>query len=485
MRILIANLKLFCQCVFAWWTLPVLLVFIAPFCLFPDLVDAEVVLAALMLVSLGLGIAIASWQNGVTCRVGLFCLPRPYGERRRLAFFLGLLAAFGSALVFIGCADRFDVPRRSEVLVVASVFSASLFLCFVAAAVPLLAGCLFLGLPLILSGVISLYVPSWPRVSVVLERAIIHHPAGIIALGAIGVVVSSFWLARPVNDLRHYPTRPSTKRDATQRFFADALEASERKDAVQPWINEVLLERMRRSPHTSTAKHVWSSLYLWLHPRGGGRLELISGVLLGVVLGGLSYCLSSASWIVLGMLVLLDGDRWPFYSRLLTAGGRRARFLCTMVQLLLSGGVFTLSVILSFLAADALRGYLPGSTAWALAVEVGRFHWGLGTVLLVLAFIPLGCLAEMVLAHWFRRRDRDVWFGVYLLLVVVDLPGINVPLVWAALALVFSWVLCTVGVYRIAQRADLYVAAPSKPTFSSLWRTICEAAAGKQHRGVR
>ena len=485
MRIVIANLKLLCQCVFQWWVVTALAVLSVVLCLFPDLVNAKMVLAAVVLAPLVVGMVVGMMQDALTRRVGVFCLPRPHGERRRLALVLGLLAASGAMLVFIGYADRFDIPAHRGVLVVGSVFSASLLLCLLGAAAPFLAGLLLLGLPSILSVFIALFAPSWPNVSTLLEGAIIYHPGAVMAVAVIGVVLTWFWLARPVNDLRHHRTRPSTKRTARQRFFAKAVDKAERKDAVQPWISEVLLERMGRSLHTGTAKHVWSSLYLWLHPRGGGRLELIGGVLLGVISGVSCWYASSVFLLILVIAMWSTGHRWPMHSRLMTAGGRRERFLNTMAQLAVSGGVFTLSVVLSFLTADALQDYLREPAARALAIELSYVPLGLGGMLLVLTFVPLACLVDMVLADRFKMGWTALWASAIVLSGMAELVSFNVPLVWGALALVLAWALCTASVCHITRRADLCWTARSEPTSSASWQAICEAAAGKQHRGVR
>jgi len=485
MRILVANVKLLCQCVFRWWTVTGLAVILVLLCLFPDLVNPQTVLAALLLVPLGLGIAIASLQGAVTGRVELFCLPRPHAERRRLALLLGLLAAFGAMLVFIGYANRFDIPPGGGVLAAGALFSASLLLCLSGAAAPLLVGCVFVGGPMILSGIISLFAPSWPSVSTLLECAIVHHPGGVIAVGMVGAAISWFWLARPINDLRYPRTRPSTKRTFTQRFCANALEASERRDAIHPRISVVLLERMRCSSHSGYAKHVWSSLYLWLHPRGGGRTALIAGAVLGALLGGFSWYMSSAFYIIFGIVVLFDNHRWPVYSRLLTVGGRRERFISTMVQLAIVGGVFTLSVVFSFVTVDALHCYLREPVARALDAKLGRMPLGLGAVLLMLTLVPLGCLAQMAWAHLFRRGDSGLWFAAFLLAIMAGSWKIEAPFIWGATALVFSWAFCVAGVYCIVRRTDLFAKAQPEPTFSSLWRAICETVTGQQDRGGR
>ncbi len=483
MRILIANLKLLCQS--RWSTFCLLAGLLIALCLFPDAVNAEIVLAALVLVPLCIGIAVGMMQDALTSRVGLFCLPRPHGERRRLAFLVGLFVAFGAVLVFAGYADRFDVPSQHDILVVGSVFSASLFCCLLGATASVLAGCLFFCLPMILSVLISLYAPSWPSVSTLLDRAIIHHPVGVIALGMFGVVSSWFRLALPINDLRHQPTRPITADNALQRFFANTLAASERKDAIHPWLSTVLLERMRRSPHAGRAKHVWSTFYLWLHPHGRGRAELIGGGIFGLALMVLAWYTSFALLLILGVAVWLMGHQWPVHSCLMTVGGRRERFLSTMVQLAASGGVLTLSVILSCVALDALQGYLPESEARALEVELGNVPLGLGTAMLTLALVPLGCLAQIALARARQRRDTALWLAMLLMPVMAEFLTVTVSPAGAMIVVVLSWVICAAGVYHIALRGDLVVRGGREPAFSSSWRTICETVAGQQNRGGR
>lgn len=471
MRILLANLRLYCQ----WGRLWALYVFVAFILIIPGVLhlvrsnhgDGEGIPFAWVGLVCGVGLAIGtivvSVQIWITSKPLSFCLPNHRTVSREIVFLVGLVLSL--LLVSIALAGDSSLSLSPLCL-----FGASLTAYFAGASI----GPAFRSAPFwVVWGAMFLPVGG-AIVDLDGSRRLVATPALAVAAIAAAVVSAAVvwrWLGR-ADVFRDYSSRPWL--DMSLLWYPATrdkyrwIAASPRGDSgLATHVEGYLLGRMRRCRDGSAAKCIWGSLYTWLLPGGGGRLAIGLMVPFGFGSAVLAWYVPESGPIFLAYGTLIAGailGPSPLQSPLLVVGGRRERFLATMVFILIVGTVLTLSLTLAFEMTRLLGMHTLTDSLYAKHpefLELLRSRLppvNLRLVILSLALFPVSRFLEV------RLRRMPVWMTMAQMaaafpVVVLNSPGrgwlVTIPGWYVALIFILLWALCAYGVHRVALHSDL------------------------------
>jgi len=240
------------------------------------------------------------------------------------------------------------------------------------------------------------------------------------------------------------------------------------REAADSAGNRFLLELVRGGGRPNTAQYIWGALYAWLTPGGGGRGQLVDTSAFALACAALTWYFPSVGLIFI-MTMSFEGFSKPaLYSKLLIAGGRRERFLATLMLLIVVGSVWTINIALSFAAVDLVQSYLPAARMRVSHLEKGLPPVDIRLALLLTAIYPVRALADLAFGRSARGSvaTMTLFLLVYLPVMFARRWLTGIPLVCVAGVMAVSWVVCAYGLYRITMRRDLVSGRPDRPDWS-------------------
>jgi hypothetical protein len=475
MRVLLVNLKPFYQCRALWLIsplgVPLLLFFVSfGFQMRTIALGAKIGRGTYFMgmglacgLGLALGLVVACVQMEVLSKPFSFCLPAHRAASRRLVLLFGLIV--GPVIWLIWPAK--DVSASLSPVYFSGVGVTAYF-------VGASAGFLFqntVGVSMV-GIILSLSLPSY---GFLLDR---YAPTGLAVtpasttitaiLGAMSGVAVWRWLGR--TDLfRRRCGRPRLSLSeswspAAREKHRLARASTKTRPVLPPNADGFLLRLSMRSAEGSVAKYVWGMLYAWLLPGAGGRWRLVWIGLWSLISGACAWCVPPIGIYLISASLLVG---WPvpnlsLSSPLLISGGRRERFLKTLIVIVSLGAMMTVGVLLAFLAMDLLG--VPNLTARApigrpegYLIRVFLEPMNLRLVALLTALFPVGCLVEIALngkSPWVNV-PKVLYFFVAMLAVYTRPSLMAIPPTCVGVAFVLLWIVCIYGVHRIALRSDL------------------------------
>lgn len=468
MRVLLANLRFFYQCR-ALWLLYTLIAICVAVVLWLRLftvdaglhtivpfASASVIapLGVLVLVSI-IGLIVAVMQMEAASKPFVFCLPEHRSAFRRLVFLVGAVAT-GVVTPLVWPAA--GVPSEFFHL---RFFCTGLVAYFVGVGFGLVLRNAAVGIafaPLLLFASMS------PLLDVSRRCCIVPSVVPSVALSVATATAMWLWLGKP-NLFRRRCGRPwlgfsGLLNHAEGDRFRQAVASIKSRRASASRADGFLLRTMRRCEQSTVAKHIWSTLYAWLSPGGGGRSLVIQMSLLCPVSAIVAWDSSE-----MGPFFIANASLWaglairnlPLRSHLLMAGGRRERFFSTLVVTAVLGCIVTLSVVLVFAVVTTTGWHSP---LWHPSTAVSglpRQPMNAGLAVLLTAIFPISRLLETVVARRgvVKLVQMALLMGIVFFSVFAESSWPTVPLVPAACGLALSWITWLHGIHRFAMRSDL------------------------------
>jgi hypothetical protein len=399
--------------------------------------------------------AIVAWtQLDVMARLLTFRLPNHQIAVRRLIFLVGVVISLAVSLVLPGA----GIVSERTMLVRCSLFLASLLVFLTGVWIILVT--VGAGMVIVLASILLVFLgPLWGLHTPV-EHVIVHSP-GVIAvlavLGAAGLWHSlgrpPWWWRAPVKSRAFRPAGgPSPE---TSKEDATASMLTPRED----WITRLLLARMVGSKQASASKYIWAALYRCSLPGGGGRRQIVAIAAESLVIAVLAWYAPCAgpAFFVLMAIGRLEERGLPLYLNVPFAGGRRERFLASMVLLILLSSFWTLSIAVAFSTMNRLGPHLPWADAGIRQVGSEGVPMALGLAVFLTAMFPISSLLNVVF-HSYPAGSTAAKMIVFLPLAFWSVCvqwQMAMPLAYAAGAILASWIVCACGVYDTAMHFDL------------------------------
>ncbi len=496
MRVLLANLKVFYQ----WrsvWAAGGLFVFLFgfnwSFFRFPPEAHQaghNILFFELIFAVLGLGAAVGVLQLMIASHPLSFCLPGHRTAVRRLVFGMGIAVSLASSCAFVFLIARASIPPGRPALSLCCVFCASLALFLMPAACPFSRAGWLIGLLLAFPVFMTLAfagptVGLLPSLPVAIEHVVVHCSGPVAVFGIL--VAAGAWVL-----LGREPWFLRTGGDRRQGLFRRGVRSTVidqvwRLASGEGAMGRVILRAMSRCEYASAPRYLWGTLYAWLIPGGGGRIQLILTVATALACGAIAWYLPSVGSLFIMMMVSYDTpSEISLYSNLPIAGGRRERFLATLLLQMIVGVVWTTSIALSFAAIDLVQLYLPPGGVRPSDLEGGVVRVDVRLAVLLTAFYPLLSFMELALDRSVKSFAMRVFILAFLYLPIMFAQPwlIGVPPAYVFLALSGSWLVCAYGLYRITMRRDLVSGRPEKAERSSLGTTrrIAELRRGQRRK---
>jgi len=291
-----------------------------------------------------------------------YCLPGHRKVVRKFIFSVAVVFNFLASLLFLMYPG---LHSWQLVLVVYSAFCAGLIFYWlgVGLAFGVRNSVAWIGLwPLIIFG------GAFFGLHIVIERAIVGNPFGVILVGVLSSVLAWLWLG-DARLARRYCGVPGIgffdawNRDKMQRYrrVRAAIKWDKLKKHPSPWVETFFLGRMNRHDYTSAGRYIWGGLYsafgIALSQLSQWK-EAFSGLFLALVL----VCLMGymGPWTI-NILFIMPGlmiaqMRLPVYSSMLISGGRNERYRCAITL------VITTAVLITVLATIVAALSLPLAT---------------------------------------------------------------------------------------------------------------------------
>lgn len=231
--------------------------------------------------------------------------------------------------------------------------------------------------------------------------------------------------------------------------------------------NPLFLRLVRASRGPSAARCIWGALYGWMVP-GGGRGQLVLTPIAALACAVLALYVPVMGFVLI-MYLPFSFPRPSLYSKLPITGGRRERFLATLVLLIIAGGVWTISVAVSFAAVDLVQAYLPQVQTRAANLEQIFPPVNIRLAVFLTALYPLRAFVDLVfqgLPTHGKCSNAVLFLFVYLPILFTQRWLTGMPLVCVPLALVASWLVSMYGLYQITMRRDLVIDRPDELPWS-------------------
>lgn len=303
------------------------------------------------------GLLVTLTQIEVLTKPFSYCLVGQRGVVRKVTFFIAMLVnLFGSMLfvIYPGLS-----PLRQVVVVCSAFFAGLTFY---------LLGVVFVftiknsGVVVCLFVLFEIIGRKRFDLHVILERAIVDYPSAVICVGIVTSAVAWVWLGRA--DLaRRYCNVPMMSifdcfnREKVQKYNA-AKKVHKLKGHPRPWVEKFFLGRMSKYDYLGDGRYIWGVLYnhfaiivsKW-------KLFAVCLVLLTIVSG---YMIQMIIFAVIALpAAIMSHQRPPAYSSMLIFGGRRQKFVSTVVLCVAGIAVTWAAILVTVGLSKLLAGFMP------------------------------------------------------------------------------------------------------------------------------
>lgn len=366
-----------------------------------------------------IGLLAAALPIEVLTKPFSYCLPGHRKVVRKFIFSVAVVFNFLGSLRFLMYPG---LNSGQLVLVVCSAFCAGLIFYWLSVwlAFGIRNSAAFIGLlPLVIFGGIFL------DLHIIIERAIVGNPFGVILVGVLSSVLAWLWLGS-AEWARRYCAVPwigffdAWNRDKMQRYrqVRAAIKWDKLKKHPSPWVETFFLGRMNRHDYISTGRYIWGGLYTTFGIALSQWKAAFSGVFLALVL----VCFMGYMGPGINMLFIMPGlmiaqMRLPVYSSMLISGGRNERYRCAMTQVITTAVLITILVTIVAALSVPLATVMPDIT---LRGSTFTFH----AMIIELFFVPLLMIPIVfTLQLIFYRKPILMMLLIMLLFVVLFLTA--------------------------------------------------------------
>ncbi len=304
---------------------------------------------------------------------------------------------------------------------------------------------------------------------IVLERAIVGNPFGVILVGVLSSVLAWIWLgdeglARRYCAVSWIGFFDAWNRDKMQRYrwVRAAIKWDKLKKHPSPWVETFFLGRMNRHDYVSTGRYIWGGLYtafgIALSQLSQWK-EAFSGVFLALVLVCLMGYMGTVGTIILFIMpgLMIAQMRLPVYSSMLISGGRNERYRGAMTLVITAALLITALVTIIAALSLPLAAIMPDIT---LRGRTFTFHaMNIELFFIPLLMIPIVFIIQLI----FYRKPFFMVLTIMLVFVVLFVTatiwhkqlsaGINPTSIVSGVVL--SWVLFTLVLRYICMRRCL------------------------------
>jgi hypothetical protein len=308
------------------------------------------------------GMTAAVQQMEILTKPMAFCLPRHRQAVRRFILTIGIATNGAGALLFLFYPG---LPFVWRLLVLGSAFAAGLAF--------YLAGAWWVFLarpPMVLIGLLIAIFLFGQQLGlhIRLEQVVVLHPLAVMAGGVLAAL--AIWLYLMRADLaRRNCLRPWIgfadvfDRDKLRHSpqYRSAAPWTKLKDHPRPWVENFFVDRVAGSQPLSAMRCGWGALYAsfavtlsqWTNVL---FVVVVMTVFLGYIGSHLMVILFASLPIVIGAMQVSHG---VVYSSMLTAGGRRERFISTLAVATVGAILVTLFMALVAALSVPLASLLP------------------------------------------------------------------------------------------------------------------------------
>lgn len=317
--------------------------------------------ALLVIYALAAGLGLAQLHVGILTKPFSYCLPGHREMPRQFVFLTGISVNILWSAVFLLYTD---LSLQSSPAVFFSVFFAGLLSYLVGAVsafIPGNAGAAIGFLPFAI-----IFGSAFFNLHIILERVIVGSPYVVIVSGVLGSALAWIWLgnrglARRLCGVPRLGLFAALNRSKLQKY--SRANYRQPKQHLLPYVEELFVGRITGCEYAGTARYVWGALYTSF----AVLLSRWQGLFFLLVFALVFASYTSRVWFMfpLLMMVFAISSQPPAYSSMLTAGGRKERFLssvavavaATMMAVTFIAGIALLSMPLSsILPQFTLRG---------------------------------------------------------------------------------------------------------------------------------
>jgi hypothetical protein len=300
---------------------------------------------------------------------------------------------------------------------------------------------------------------------IVIERAIVGNPFGVILVGVLSSVLAWLWLGN-ADRTRRYCGVPGIgffdawNRDKMQKYRQVRLAKKwdKLKKHPSPWVETFFLGRMNRYDYVSTGRYIWGGLYTTFGIALPQWKEAFSGVFSALVLVCFLGYMGPGRNIFFIMPGLMFAQmRLPVYSSMLISGGRNERYRCAMTQVITTAVLVTVLATIVAALSLPLAAIMPditlrGSTFAFRAMNIELF------------FVPLLMIPIVFTIQLIYYRKPVVMMVLIMLLFMLlfgtasfwreQLSGVINP-IYIVILVVLSWVLFLLVLRYVCTRRSL------------------------------
>ena len=321
----------------------------------------------LVALALVIGLIAAALPIEVLTKPFSYCLPGYRKVVRKFIFSVAVVFNFLASLLFL----RYPgVNSWQLVLMVCSAFSAGLIFYWLgvwlafgirnsAASIGLLPFVIFGG--------------AFFDLHVIIERAIVGNPPGVILVGVLSSVLAWLWLGS-ADWARRYCAVPwvgfvdAWNRDKLQRYnqARAAIKWDKLKKHPSPRVETFFLNRMNRHGYFGTGRYIWGALYtafgIALSQLSQWKAAFSSVFLALVLVCFMGYMGPGRNILFIMPGLMIAYIRLPVYSSMLISGGRNERCRCAMTQVITTAVLITILVTIVAALSQPLAAIMPDIT---------------------------------------------------------------------------------------------------------------------------
>ncbi len=459
MNILTVNLKHLYQRRGLWlvYVLLVLFAFIGIAVSFKRPAAGQGRFIGLVVLAFVVGILLAILPIEVLSKPFSYCLPGHRKVVRKFIFSVAVVFNFLGSLLFLWYPG---LNSWQLVLVACSAFSAGLIFYWlgVGLAFSIRNSAAWIGLwPFVIFG------GGFFGLHIVIERAIVGNPFGVILVGVLSSVLVWLWLgdarlARRYCGVPGIGSLDAWNRDKVQKYrqVRAAKKWDKLKKHPSPWVETFFLGRMNRYDYVSTGRYIWGGLYTafgialsqlsqWKEAFSGVFLALVLVCFLGYMGPG-----RNILFIMPGMMIAQM--RLPVYSSMLISGGRNERYRCAMTLVITTAVLVTILATIVATLSQPLAAVMPDIT---LRGRTFAFH----AMNIELFFIPLLMIPIVFTIQLIYYRKPVVMMVLIMLMFMLlfwhEQFGAVINPMYIVSPVVLSWVLFLLVLRYVCMRRCL------------------------------